>query len=33
MSEKNFVDPFTSEEAAGTREVNEAPNVCIACEG
>lgn len=33
MSDQKFVDPFTSEATAGEREVNEAPNVCISCEG
>ncbi len=33
MSDKEYIDPFTSEETAGERNNNEELNVCISCEG
>lgn len=33
MSDKEYIDPFTSEAVAGEREDAEPQNVCISCEG
>ena len=33
MDKKNYVDPFTSEEAVGEQTKEKDLNVCISCEG
>lgn len=33
MSDKQILDPFTSEETAGNQTLQESENICISCEG